>query len=738
MYPELGDTGIRMYDLLNTCANVSIFIYNLIMLSSKKNLLSNKSLFFLKITSKKDSFLSLIGPGFLAFIEILLISFVQYYPIGILNSNFGIFMKTGPNYFGYIFFIPLFLFALFYVFSINPFKQMDLITPACALALVFIKLGCLFHGCCSGFCWEWGYLNHRYLSEPKREFPSQLLEALLALAIFIFLHHYRKKAKEGTMFPIYIILYSATRFFSEFTRGESNVLGPLKIYHILCIVGVAVGFIELFIVLKFSNKITPFFDRPVYTWYKEKNIVHHKNKKKKRVIASAVAAENNRAKYKMWAIIWSLGLVGQIGWYLEGTWLNTFVYEKIDKNPSVISLTLIMSAVATTASVFIFGTITDRTGNRRHLISTGLIIWGILNAGFALTQFIAEKSLGGSIVVLVIIDMLLSFFATMSTEVGYSTWLTDIMNDKNRGLIGAAFAVQSVLANLIGSIVGGYIIGNENNYIRLFIISGIFLSTFGIAALFFFSEKDDVPPSVKGSFIKQFISIFDFKILSKHKELLCTYAAVAIFFIGYDTYGSYLGNYIIQYLGFPANKMGIIQAAPLLLATLVTLPASKLINNRKFVNVSLASLAIGLIGMFLILSIDRDAVDTAKTFDLKLFSSVFCVGSSYIIMIQTLKTWTKHLYPKDSKGQFEGLWMLSLNLIPMLIASNLGEIIVKNSGETIFNELSGRYEYIPNENVFLIGILISTLSVIPILLTKKFSKGNKEEEESASALRHKN
>ena len=723
MYDKLGSTDIVMYDLLNIFANMAVFIFNFLMLKQKKNLLSNRSLFFIKIASKKKPKSIFTKSIFWTVLEIILISALQHMPIGILNGGFGSIMKTGANYFGFAFFIPIILLLFYYLIAVNPFKQMDLFAPAEALALVFIKLGCFCSGCCQGFECDWGLKNYSYTFGYKKEFPVQLVEAGLALAIFIFLLWYRKRAKEGTVFPMFLILYSATRFFSEFTRGEDNILGPLKLYHLLCIAGVIVGVAEFFIVTKFAHKITPFFDRPVFPWYKtkEKNIVHHRNKKKKKTTAVKTITRDY-SNYKKWAIIWLIGLIGQIGWNLEGTWLNTFVYEKIDKNPSIITAMLILSALATTISVFLFGTITDRTGNRRHMISFGLIIWGVLNASFTLTQFISEKSLGGSVVCIIIIDMLLSFFATMSTESGYSTWLTDIINDQNRGQIGAAFAIQSVLASLIVNVLGGFLVGKDNNYIRLFILSGTFLSVFGIVSLFLFTKKDDAVPSIKGTFAKQFISIFDFKTLTKHKELLCAYAAVTVFFIGYNTYFSYLGNYIIHYLGFSANQMGIIQAIPILLAMLVTMPATKYINNRKFVNVSVVSLILGLIGLALILSIEKEFVDTTKFFDWKLFFSVFCVGASYITMIQTLKTWTKFLYPKESSGQFEGLWVLSFGFIPMLFASNIGEIVVKTSGETILNELSGRYEYIPNENVFLVGILISTLSIIPILLAKKYEK----------------
>ena len=126
---------------------------------------------------------------------------------------------------------------------------MDLITPAYSLRLIVVKLACFCQGCCSGMECSWGVY---YPSDDAVLFPSQLLEAFVSLIIFVFLMVYRKKAKEGTLFPIYLIIYSATRFFTEFTRIEDEVFGILKTYHILCLVGIFVGIIWHVIVKKYS------------------------------------------------------------------------------------------------------------------------------------------------------------------------------------------------------------------------------------------------------------------------------------------------------------------------------------------------------------------------------------------------------------------------------------------------------------------------------------------------------
>lgn len=275
MYDTLGNTGISMYNLLNATGVFALIIFNFTQLKEKSKLLSNTSGFLFNYYSKKKRRL-FSNVYFWATLETIIISVVQYLPAAILNTKFGLLMKTGSNYFGLILFIPFILFLFFYLISINPFKQLDLITPAYPLALFFVKLGCFCNGCCQGFECSWGMTNYYYNAGPRKEFPVQLVEAGLALLIFLFLNKYKKKAKEGTLFPIYLIVYSSTRFFSEFLRSEENVLWILKTYHLICIAGIILGTIELLIVLRYGDKIKKLFNRKVFKGYKEKNIVHHK------------------------------------------------------------------------------------------------------------------------------------------------------------------------------------------------------------------------------------------------------------------------------------------------------------------------------------------------------------------------------------------------------------------------------------------------------------------------------
>ncbi|MBR3768234.1 MAG: prolipoprotein diacylglyceryl transferase [Clostridia bacterium] len=299
MFSDITVLGMDLYDFFGVLGVFALLIFNYSMIKKKIPLLSKSAKMLIDYFEKKSKFKFLANIYLWTILEIFLISLFQYVPILILNPAFGDFVRTGVNYFGSILFVWFILMIFFFVLSVDPFKQLDLITPAYAIDLFFIKLACFCAGCCRGIECSFGLYNQ---SSELVEFPVQLVEAGLALLIFIFILLIRNKAKEGTLFPIYLITYSGTRFFSEFLRHEPDVFWRLKTYHILCIIGVVLGIIELIVALFFGDKISRFYDeyggikgmsslfyaiRFRYLKIKKKimkrdgPIVHHKKRKKK-------------------------------------------------------------------------------------------------------------------------------------------------------------------------------------------------------------------------------------------------------------------------------------------------------------------------------------------------------------------------------------------------------------------------------------------------------------------------
>lgn len=243
---------MSLYTFFNIVATAMVLLYNLLHYKRKKMLLGGVSCSVIKyFASKQRRGVNriLASLGLWVVLETLLISCAQY--IGIFNSLVGDLLETGANYFGMLFFTPILVVFVCILLRIDPLAQLDLITPAYPLALFFSKIGCHFAGCCRGVRWIYGFFNP---TSRLIEFPIQLLEAVVALLLFVFLFICRNKFKKGTLFPIYLMAYSALRFFTEFLRVEPEVFMGLKTYHILCIVGVIAGALEYAAVCRYNTR----------------------------------------------------------------------------------------------------------------------------------------------------------------------------------------------------------------------------------------------------------------------------------------------------------------------------------------------------------------------------------------------------------------------------------------------------------------------------------------------------
>jgi len=92
-------------------------------------------------------------------------------------------------------------------------KSADFIIPYIALGQSIGRIGCYLNGCCFGKYYG-GFFMH----------PTQLYAATALLGIFIVLKFAGKiRLPEGTIFTLYLLLYSTQRFFIDFLRGDTEL-----------------------------------------------------------------------------------------------------------------------------------------------------------------------------------------------------------------------------------------------------------------------------------------------------------------------------------------------------------------------------------------------------------------------------------------------------------------------------------------------------------------------------------
>lgn len=256
MFPtiEIFGKAIDAYALFNTLGAFVVLLYNLSQYQQKTMILSKYSCFILTEKRKKRELLSKVV--FFAIAELIVITIIQGMIANTVNSIWAkLITKNNANYFGNIyFFMPLFLLACA-LLAIPPLKQLDYITPGFCLNLVFAKIACFCTGCCFGH--EIAGSFYYSVSRHRCEIPIQAIELLIALMMFFVLRAYQKRNRHpGSVFPIYMILYSATRFLTEFMRDDfPSLWHGLSIYHFQCLAGVLLGLLALVFVVKKANSI---------------------------------------------------------------------------------------------------------------------------------------------------------------------------------------------------------------------------------------------------------------------------------------------------------------------------------------------------------------------------------------------------------------------------------------------------------------------------------------------------
>lgn len=291
MYRFFGETDA--YSLFNTLARVLTIVASLFYFNIKKDSISSYSKILINFVGQKRIVIGKIKVE--KIVEFILVS-VELLIMGYLpslaakvNRPFGSLVGTGGNYFGLLTVVWLVVILISVLILSNPIKQLDLVAIFLPFRMIFTRLACFFNGCCWGIPWEYGPYNYHY-DHPGNQVPVQAIEAGFVLIIFLFLLWYRKRARPGTMFPMYLFLYSGLRFFNEFfTAADPDIIGPFNMYHILCAIGVVVGLVTFFVMRKYGEKISSAFDRKV------NNKIDEITRKKKQKIVE----ENERAEAEM-------------------------------------------------------------------------------------------------------------------------------------------------------------------------------------------------------------------------------------------------------------------------------------------------------------------------------------------------------------------------------------------------------------------------------------------------------
>ena len=82
--------------------------------------------------------------------------------------------------------------------------------------------------------------------------------------------------------------------------------------------------------------------------------------------------------------------------------------------------------------------------------------------------------------------------------------------------------------------------------------------------------------------------------------------------------------------------------------------------------------------------------------------------------------WVRCLFPEESRGQLEGIRVISFTLIPMFVGTLIGNAIIKNTPQDqILLDVYGNPIDVPQENLFLIAGFLVLITLVPLYFAAK-------------------
>jgi len=458
---------------------------------------------------------------------------------------------------------------------------------------------------------------------------------------------------------------------------------------------------------------------------------------------------------RIWTSVIIFGLFGQVAWVLENMYFNVFMDRTVTSNPFAVQLMVALSAVVATVTTLFAGTLSDRLGKRKLLISWGYVVWGLTVLIFALISVentaalfrIPEtKAVTLTVAIIVIMDCVMSFAGAFSNDASFNSWVTDVTDSTNRGFAEGVLAIMPLVAMAV--IFGGFDSltwdtfrltdgSNTNVYSEgatlvshgqwwlFFVLVGALTCAAGFAGLLLLKDKPGLIPNKESKF-KNILYGLKPSVIKKNKDLYYTFGAMAVIGIANNSYLPYIIQYVERTLKYSNYiiPVGLIIFISAIASVVLGMMFDKFGRN-KFIYPACALFLAGALAMTFVSPILFKGDGNVPMWLLAIAGVALMTGN--LAMGALFTSTVRDLTPTDKVGLFQGVRMVFWVLVPMVIGPLITAIITvgtKPVGTDYYN--NPIYEYPPY--MFLVAAACLLLDLPLIYKVKKYLDGKNKKE----------
>ena len=449
-----------------------------------------------------------------------------------------------------------------------------------------------------------------------------------------------------------------------------------------------------------------------------------------------MAKNTSKLGGRIWFNVILFGFMGQIAWAVENMLFNTFLYNAIYNGASqiavdhsidvmtAINLMVALSALCAVGATFLFGTWSDKVGNRKRFIAFGYILWGLTTAVFgvisrdntaSLFHFTDEiQILTVTVAIVIVMDCVMSFIGSGGNDAAFNAWVTDVSSTQNRATVESVLAILPLLATAavmgLAGAVGGI------GYDVFFLVLGAIVTVCGVIGLV--SLKDgEIHTEVSESYLKDLLYGFKPSVVKDNKRLYLALTAYCLSATAFQVFFPYIFIYLGNVLNFSLDSvLSSLTPTTVILAAVVVIAAIALlvftgklmdkIGKEKFLIFSVLLYVAGLV-----------AAGFAENVVVFFVCAVPALLGWALFSIATNAS-VRDFMPAGKVGVFQGIRMIFYVLIPMIVGPFIGNLVCRVSSVTYTNEY-GVVTSAPGAVMFWASAAVAIFILIPVVILKK-------------------
>lgn len=449
-----------------------------------------------------------------------------------------------------------------------------------------------------------------------------------------------------------------------------------------------------------------------------------------------MAKNTSKLGGRIWFNVILFGFMGQIAWAVENMLFNTFLYNAIYNGASqiavdhsidvmtAINLMVALSALCAVGATFLFGTWSDKVGNRKRFISFGYILWGLSTAAFgvisrdntaSLFHFTDEiQILTVTVAIVIVMDCVMSFIGSGGNDAAFNAWVTDVSSTQNRATVESVLAILPLLATAAVMGLAGAVSGI--GYDVFFLVLGAIVTVCGVIGLV--SLKDgEIHTEVSESYLKDLLYGFKPSVVKDNKRLYLALTAYCLSATAFQVFFPYIFIYLGNVLNFSLDSvLSSLTPTTVILAAVVVIAAIALlvftgklmdkIGKEKFLIFSVLLYVAGLI-----------AAGFAENVVVFFVCAVPALLGWALFSIATNAS-VRDFMPAGKVGVFQGIRMIFYVLIPMIVGPFIGNLVCRVSSVTYTNEY-GVVTSAPGAVMFWASAAVAIFILIPVVILKK-------------------